>query len=125
FPDGTTMPLDMVAIRNYHSGNHDQFDGVIIVNGPLAKEGFEIKDARMYDLTPTLLVMLGLPVADNMLKNGKVLKDIFKEGFLEQFPVEVINSYGNYENFYLGTDISASGADEEIRRILQGIGYLQ
>ena len=124
-PDGTTIPLNMVALRNYHSGNHDQFDSVIIVNGPLVKEGYKIKDARMYDLTPTVLAMLGLPVGDNMLENGKVLKGLFKEDFLEQFPVEIVISYGEYENFYLGTDISAKGVDEEIRDILKSIGYLQ
>lgn len=123
--DGSSISLDMIAIRNYHSGNHDQFDSVIIMVGPLAKEGYEIKNARMYDIAPTILAMLGLPVADYMLDNGKVLTDPLKEEFNENFPVQVVETYGEFTNAFFGLDVSTSSADEEIRRTLQGLGYMQ
>lgn len=124
-PDNSTISLDMIAIRNYHSGNHDQFDSVIMMIGPLAKEGYEIKNARMYDIAPTLLTMLGLPVPEYMLENGKILTDQLKDEFILKFPVQVIDTYGDFTNAYFGMDVATNSADEEIRRTLQGLGYMQ
>jgi predicted AlkP superfamily phosphohydrolase/phosphomutase len=124
-PDGRTIPLDLVAIRKYHSGSHDQFDGVIIISGPLAKKGFEIKDARTYDVAPTILTMLGLPVANYMLEKGKVLEDALDQTFLEKYPVYIVDSYGEFKHALMNAEMKTSGADDAVREMLQGLGYMQ
>lgn len=124
-PDGRTIPLDLIAIRQYHSGSHDQFDGVIIISGPLAKKGFKIEDARTYDVTPTILAMLGLPVAKNMLDKGKVLEDAIDQSFLEKYPVQIVETYGEFKHALMNTEMQTSGADDAVREMLQGLGYMQ
>jgi tetratricopeptide (TPR) repeat protein len=50
-------------------------DGMILVNGPGVSPGATIRGADIYDVTPTVLHLLGLPAAEDM--PGEVLADIF------------------------------------------------
>ena len=59
-----------------HSGIHKK-EGVLIGYGPNIEQGVEIRDAKIHDIAPTVLHMLGLPVPDDM--DGRVLKGIFAE----------------------------------------------
>ena len=61
------------SILNGHSMN-----GILLAYGPSIKDGAKIRGARIYDLTPTILHMFGLPVPDDM--DGGVLKEFFDEG---------------------------------------------
>ena len=60
-----------------HSGLHKR-DGIFMAYGPAIKAGVELQDARIYDVAPTVLHMLGMPVPDDM--DGGVLQQVFKEG---------------------------------------------
>ena len=59
------------------SGIH-QKDGIFIGCGPDIKQGIEIDRAKIYDIAPTILHMLGSPVPDDM--DGRVLREIFRDG---------------------------------------------
>jgi predicted AlkP superfamily phosphohydrolase/phosphomutase len=124
-PGGSTIPLNLIAIRNYHSGNHDQFDGVVIIYGALSEKSAKIEGAKLYDITPTILAMLGLPVTEKMLVNGKVLTDAIKKDFLAKYPVATIDTYGEFTHAFLNQKIMTDAGDDEVRRMLQGLGYLQ
>lgn len=56
------------------NNKHDQW-GIFAAYGPDVSKGMKLMDARMCDLTPTILHMLGLPSFSYM--DGKPLKDIF------------------------------------------------
>lgn len=56
------------------SGDH-KLEGVLIVSGPGIKEGVKIPDSSIYDITPTSLAVMGLPVARDM--TGRVIGEIF------------------------------------------------
>jgi predicted AlkP superfamily phosphohydrolase/phosphomutase len=51
--------------------------GIFLACGPGIKEGIEIKGASIYDLAPTILHLLGIPIPKDM--DGRVLKEIFRE----------------------------------------------
>ncbi len=56
------------------SAVHDR-DGIILIKGPNIKKGYEIQDAKLVDVTPTILTILGLPLNSDM--DGRVLTQLF------------------------------------------------
>jgi predicted AlkP superfamily phosphohydrolase/phosphomutase len=57
-------------------GHHNE-NGILIFYGKGIKEGKEIRNITMYDVAPTMLHILNLPIPDDM--DGRVLKEIFEE----------------------------------------------
>jgi predicted AlkP superfamily phosphohydrolase/phosphomutase len=57
-------------------GNHT-LHGVLFAKGPKIRPGLRFDQARLLDMAPTILALLGLPVPDDM--DGKVLSDLFSE----------------------------------------------
>ncbi|MFB0562136.1 MAG: alkaline phosphatase family protein [Candidatus Lokiarchaeia archaeon] len=60
---------------NRHSGFH-RLNGIIIAYGKDFKKSYKIENAKIYDITSTILHMFGLPIHNEM--DGKVLMDILK-----------------------------------------------
>jgi len=58
-------------------GTH-RINGIMLLFGPNINSNKQIKEAKIFHLAPTILHIFGLPVPDN--KDGRVLKEIFKEG---------------------------------------------
>lgn len=56
------------------SGAHTS-RGIFLAYGPGIKKGCNIKGAKIYDITPTILFMLGVPVPRDI--DGRVLAEIF------------------------------------------------
>ncbi len=61
--------------RDFHAGMHHP-EGVLIASGPGVWPG-RIEGARLWDVAPTVLAWLGLPVPDDMA--GVVLQNLFTE----------------------------------------------
>lgn len=57
------------------SGTHKK-EGVFIACGADIKQGVEIEDAKIYDIAPTILHILGQPMPTDM--DGRVLEEIFR-----------------------------------------------
>ena len=62
------------TVRYNHIGQDKAPDGIIIVRGPKVKPG-KLTLARIYDIAPTVLYLLGLPLDRNM--DGKPLYKLF------------------------------------------------
>ena len=65
-----------IFIDSPSCGTH-RMDGIVIFYGPDIRRGGRIKDAKIYDLAPTILHIFGLPIPEDM--DGRVLKEIFDE----------------------------------------------
>lgn len=91
-------------------------DGVFLLGGRGAARG-EISGASLYDVAPTVLVLLGLPPAEDM--RGKVLwpalRGIPEERFAAPIPT--------YES---GSDSAAGGnpMDDAVKERLRSLGYI-
>jgi hypothetical protein len=66
-------------------------DGVLLVAGGGIRPGAVPQNASVLDVAPTLLYLLGLPVARDM--EGRVLTEILEPAFARQHPVTFIPSY--------------------------------
>jgi len=60
--------------KNIH-GNHMLY-GIFLAYGPSIKKGCKIENAKIYDITPTILHIFGLPIPKDM--DGRVLMEIFE-----------------------------------------------
>jgi len=111
----TLLPLDELSA---YSGSHSP-DGLFVFSGPGVRRGHRLEGAHIQDLAPTLMHIMGLPVASWM--DGRVLASMFEPAAAR--PV----AYAEYD--LLAPDRSSVGltAEEEdaIRAQLAGLGYLR
>ncbi len=74
------------------SGAHDGApDGVVFAVGDGIRRGALLERGSILDVTPTVLYLMGLPIARDM--EGRVWTEIVDEDFLRQHPVAFIPSY--------------------------------
>ena len=66
-------------------------DGVVLAFGSGIRAGSTLRDASILDLAPTVLYLMGLPVAREM--EGRVLTEMLEEDFARAHPVTFIPSY--------------------------------
>ncbi|MEP0775720.1 MAG: alkaline phosphatase family protein [Acidobacteriota bacterium] len=70
-----------------------QADGFVFFAGPAVTRGARTSGARVADVTPTLLYMVDLPLAQDM--SGKVLLEAIPEELAASRPLRLIPSYPN------------------------------
>ncbi len=96
--------------------------GVMIAAGPGIAPSSETIEGSVFDITPTILALLGEPVARDM--DGFVLTEILDDDFEAANPVTYIDTYER--------ELAASGeapeteeVDAAIREKLRSLGYIQ
>jgi len=104
------------------SGSHRDF-GIFMAAGIGIKSGNRIKKINILDIAPTILYLLGLPVPDEM--DGEVISDALEEGYKQKMirrrktdETEPVNECAETQNTY------TPGEEEEIRKRLKGMGYI-
>ncbi len=101
------------------SGEHlASTHGVFIAAGPAIARGTEARGLSIFDLAPTVLYGLGLPVARDF--DGRARTELFTEAFRASHPLRDIPSWGRAND---GT-VSRSAVDAELLDELRALGYL-
>gem|GEM_PF-1170777 len=116
---GTSIPLAQVIAPEGHSGDH-RMNGIFIAAGPPFPSGKKIHGARAVDVAPTVLHLLGVPVARDM--EGVVMRKLFTDAWWDGHPLRSVESYGMRE---ATQDLTPTAADERIREELRALGYIQ
>ena len=125
FPEDTGKPA--LIIREHRPsetsewGGTHRLNGILIGRGSGFKSGAEIANARLIDIAPTLLHLLGVPVPEDM--DGKVLASAFQPDFLLARPIRSGAASGTS-----ATDRPSGYTDEEAAKAeerLQALGYLE
>ena len=74
------------------SGDHTLGpDGIFIASGKNISGNFKSKKPTIYDITPTILYLSGLPIGKDM--DGKILTDIIDKNLLSKYPPKTIETY--------------------------------
>jgi len=96
------------------------YPGVLFVKGPYVKKNLEIQNANIQDVAVNVLMLLGFPVAQDMV--GKTWREIMSETWLERHPLRKIKTYE--AGMALGIS-GTSNEDKEMINRLKALGYLQ
>ena len=100
------------------TGSHRP-EGVLIVNGPGIRSGTHIEGARLRDLAPTIMGILGLPVPGYM--DGSVLHRAFVDGAI----ASTVSDSMSLSTSPPGGEFGYTPEEEaEISQHLQDLGYL-
>jgi predicted AlkP superfamily phosphohydrolase/phosphomutase len=101
--------------RSFH-----RLDGILILNGPGIKNGRKIEGAHIMDMAPTILHLLGLPVPEGF--DGRVLTEALEPELLKANPIR-------HEDIPLEVEVAGFAMteteEEEIRKKLKGLGYIE
>jgi hypothetical protein len=97
--------------------------GILLMRGGPVKRGLAVEGASIYDVYPTVLYLLGLPVPQDAA--GKVLTDALDPGFVKLHPVRTVPTYrdlGLSPNLP-GGKRDGSQNQQEIEK-LRSLGYI-
>lgn len=104
-----------------NSARHFDEDGVFIFAGPHIKPYHSVKGPfSVLDITPTLLRLVGLPVAADM--DGFPIEEAFTQEFRSQNPLRLIRTYDvgrKYDDHPIESPV-----DDEIKKHLKSLGYI-
>jgi predicted AlkP superfamily phosphohydrolase/phosphomutase len=106
------------SIKGYnHYGTPEIPHGIIILNGPGIKSGYKISNSHVYDITPTLLHLFGLPVARDM--DGKVILSALekkrKVRYIQTYETETLKQKHKKER----------KSDKKVMEDLKSLGYIK
>jgi predicted AlkP superfamily phosphohydrolase/phosphomutase len=114
-----TVPLAEFLTPEGHSGNH-RMDGFLLATGPPFRAGARGKRVRAVDVAPTVLYLLGAPVAADL--EGVIALDLLDPAWAEQHPVRYVKSWGRRQS---DDEAMPTLADDHIREELRALGYIQ
>ena len=110
-----------VGPKSEWSGNH-LLHGTLILKGGPFKAGLNLKQARIIDIAPTLLHLLGVPIPDDM--DGQVLTEAFTDDFLSSRSVQY--QKGDASPVHQGDQDPYSKEDAaRVQERLKDLGYLE
>ena len=112
-------PPEEVRERGFWwSGDHRP-EGVLLCHGPGIRSNGQAALPSVYDLVPTVMYALGLPVPDKL--DGRVLREFFTDEFIAAHPVEI----GSPGMPSAADKIRLSAEEEQmVEDKLRGLGYL-
>jgi len=112
------------AVTVGQSGIHD-LDGILAAwGGPLngSGSGASAHEPTLYDVAPTILALLGLPVPRDM--PGRVLEEFIDPAFFEAHPIAFVESYDELVGERAYADVShVLDPDREQLEELEALGY--
>jgi len=108
----------LVSKESTTFGIHNR-DGIFIAYGDIIKKGVEMPETNIVDIAPTVLYAINIPIPTYM--DGKILKNIFTENFLQQYP----ERYKKTDLFVdkVSNEVFTEDESEEIKERLKGLGY--
>jgi len=111
------------------SGTHETtaaLYGVFVASGGPIRRGERVESVTILDIAPTVLHLLGLPLAESL--EGRALVDIFEPRWAAGHPVKAVPTYDCSPVTLSPHALSAgpqSPVDEELREQLRALGYIE
>lgn len=103
------------------TGTH-RLNGIFIACGPGIKPAGRIKPPHIYDLFPTVLFIMGVPIPDD--RDGRVITDIFESDFLSKNPPQYSSTKPRDERSGQPEALT-SEQEESVAERLRSLGYIE
>ncbi len=94
-------------------------EGVILAWGEGVRKGYDAGSTQIENVGPTILYLLGLPVAPDM--DGQVIQQLFKSKLFEGRPLYVNAGYRDIPRETFSEDVDR----ESLKKKLESLGYIQ
>jgi tetratricopeptide (TPR) repeat protein len=107
FLAGEARPSGPSAIEGGQAARWHRNPGVIILAGPGIRAGVTLDGAHVLDVTPTLIHLAGLPVADDL--EGRLLDDAFTPQWRGAHPVSRGPRYALPADVWAAPDVPTAG----------------
>lgn len=124
FKSGARRPEGLLPYTVDQPVEWHREDGVFILSGPGAGRGRLLEPATLFDVAPTTLALLGVPVPADMA--GQVLTGALDPAFLAKFPPARVPTYEGV-GMPRETEEAAASDDEvsaEVMAQLRALGYV-
>lgn len=102
-------------------GNHRP-NGILFAKGSAIKKGAIVEDARIIDLAPTILHLLGVAIPSDL--DGRVLDKIFEPSFLQNYPPQYTEPPKSDDARSKGSAYSDDDA-ARVEERLRSLGYIE
>ncbi|HZI93738.1 MAG TPA: tetratricopeptide repeat protein [Patescibacteria group bacterium] len=107
------------------AGQWHRLYGVLVLKGPPIRPG-RLETNSLYDVTPTLLYLSGLPVALDM--QGRPILDAVTPEFKAKYPLATIATYEDPSGRHAGSEGAIAAASDEVNEEmlaqLKSLGYI-
>ncbi len=140
FRTGENRPLTDSRIGYGQAADWHRKYGVLVLHGDPFVRDKDLDEASVLDITPTILALFGLPVAEDM--DGRPIVAAFDPAFLKTHPIRYVATYegtvqaGDVERAQVGTaGVSPETTarlvptdptgDKELKEKLRSLGYLR
>lgn len=122
FLTGSGRPLEARANLDYRTAAlWHRLEGVLLLAGPGVRAGAELAEASVFDVLPTLLGLLGLPVAEDF--RGRFLSEAFAvPPALATVPTYLDPAWSKQRREALAAAVQ--DVDEEMMEKLRSLGYI-
>ena len=107
------------------SGTHateKALHGIFVAHGGPVRQGVRLEEVSIYDLAPSVLHLLDLPVADEL--PGHVLDGLFEAAWNDAHPVRRVERY-EFEPAAKALIDPTSPADVRLEQELRALGYIE
>ena len=114
--DRLVSPVPPATLRR-NNGSHT-FEGILVAAGGPFRQGVALDAPSLADVLPTALHLLDVPLPDDL--DGRVIEEALAPGYLAEHPVHV--TAARHAN---GGSADGDEDEDEMRRFLQGLGYVE
>lgn len=127
----TDKELECAETVSSPGGIHRR-DGIFLALGKHIKQSFQIQDANIVDIFPTVLFTMGIPIPEDT--DGRILTEIFKEDFIRHNHAKITRQQETADNIQAQACTERSEPKEStytdseaalIEERLKGLGYIE
>lgn len=105
-----------------NANGHDETDAIIIMSSKNTRLHPLLKDADVYDIVPTILYLLDLPVAADM--QGKILVSSINSGLFNKKSARYIYTYEKYKKPVFQKPVRSPLDEKIIKDRMRSLGYI-
>lgn len=112
--------ISKITSQQTNTSGFHSMNGIFMIRDRRIIKKKSIEEARILDITPTILYLMGVPVPKSM--DGRVLTELFKKEYLKSNPIEYVKEDIKVKKTKL--DVYSKEDQERIEKRLKGLGYL-
>lgn len=123
FRNGEGRPKDKMPFTSKQPVEWHREEGMWVLSGGPARRGVQVGDVDMFDIAPTVLHLLGLPLAEDM--PGRPVLEALHQDFVAAHPPATIASYEGFGSGPpRGETEGLAEAQAEMLENLAALGYI-